>query len=100
MWIKRSFFNDERRDKNEIGENSNLLSGQQVRILLARSFYSNDDILLFDDLFSVWDINVGLMIFIKGIKEFLKDKTRIFVNNSLQYLQFMDKILLFWKRRN
>ena len=63
MWIKRRFFNDERRDKNEIGENdSNLLSGQQVRILLARSFYSNDDILLFDDLFSVLDINVGLMI--------------------------------------
>ena len=92
--LKEDFFMMEGGDKNEIGENgSNLSSGQKARISLARSFYSNDDIFLFDDLFNVLDINVGLLIFKKGIKEFLKDKTRIFVNNSLQYLHFMDKIL-------
>ena len=63
-------------DKNEIGENgSNLSSGQKARISIARGFYSNDDILLFDDLFNVLDINVGLVIFEKGIKDYLKDKT-------------------------
>ena len=98
MSIKRRFLMMEGGDKNEIGENgSNLSSGQKARISIARGFYSNDDILLFDDLFSVLDINVGLMIFEKGIKDYLKDKTRLFITNSFQYLQFMDKIVYFEK---
>ena len=96
--LKEDFLMMEGGDKNEIGENgSNLSSGQKARISIARGFYSNDDILLFDDLFSVLDINVGLMIFEKGIKDYLKDKTRLFITNSFQYLQFMDKIVYFEK---
>ena len=41
--------------KNEIGENEiNLSSAQKVRILLASCLYSNDDILLFNDLIIVY----------------------------------------------
>ena len=85
-------------DNNEIGESGyNLSSGQKSRISIARGFYSNDDILLFDDIFNVLDINIGLLIFQKGIKEYLKDKTRLIVTNSLQYLQLTDKIIYFEK---
>ncbi len=84
-------------DSTEIGEKGiNLSGGQKQRISLARSVYVNADIYLLDDPLSAVDAHVGKDIFdnIIGPNGLLKDKTRVFVTNSLSFLPQVDEIIL------
>ena len=84
-------------DKTEIGEKGiNLSGGQKQRISLARAVYANKDIYMLDDPLSAVDSHVGKHIFdnVIGPKGLLKDKTRIFVTNSLSFLPQVDEIIM------
>lgn len=84
-------------DATEIGEKGiNLSGGQKQRISLARSLYSNADIYLLDDPLSAVDSHVGKHIFdqVIGPNGLLKEKTRIFVTNSLGFLPQVDDIIV------
>lgn len=84
-------------DLTEIGEKGiNLSGGQKQRISLARSLYSNCDIYFFDDPLSAVDSHVGKDLFdhVIGPYGLLKDKTRIFVTNSLSFLPKVDRIIM------
>lgn len=84
-------------DRTEIGEKGiNLSGGQKQRISLARSVYSDADIYLLDDPLSAVDSHVGKSIFDKiiGPEGLLKNKTRLFVTNSLNFLPQSDEIIM------
>ena len=85
------------RDETEIGEKGiNLSGGQKQRISLARAVYSNADIYLLDDPLSAVDAHVGKHIFdqVIGPNGILRNKTRLFVTNSLSFLPQVDQILM------
>ena len=80
-------------DLTEIGEKGvNLSGGQKARIAIARALYSDKDIYLFDDPISSLDSNIGMKIIKNCIIDYLKDKTRILVTHSLQYISYADRI--------
>ena len=82
-------------DLTEIGERGiNLSGGQKVRLTLARALYQDSDIYLFDDILSALDSKIGDKIMKNCIVRYLKDKTRLFVTHSLDYLNLMDRIIL------
>ena len=84
----------EGKDLTEIGEKGiNLSGGQKMRISLARAIYNDPDIYLFDNPLSSLDANIGKKIMENCILKFLKGKTRIFVTNTLNYLENMDRII-------
>ena len=64
---------------------------------MARSLYSNADIYLLDDTLSAVDSHVGKSIFdsVIGPNGMLKEKTRLFVTNSLNFLPQVDEIVMF-----
>ena len=74
----------------------NLSGGQKARVSLARSLYSNADIYMLDDPLSAVDSQVGKSIFdmVIGPNSMLKDKTRLFVTNSLNFLPQVDEIIM------
>ncbi len=83
-------------DLTEIGEKGiNLSGGQKQRLNLARALYSGADLYLLDDSLSAVDALVGQHIFnaVIGPHGLLKDKTRLFVTNSLNFLQQADQIV-------
>lgn len=61
---------------------------------MARALYSEADIYLFDDPLSAVDPQVASDIFLKCIKEFLKDKLVVLVTHQLQFLKTCEKILV------
>ncbi|KAL7069858.1 hypothetical protein ACQ4LE_010986 [Meloidogyne hapla] len=71
-----------------------LSGGQRSRIALARAFYSNRDIYLFDEVFSAIDKPVAEKIFNSGIKEFLATKTRLLVTDNSEFLSQCDRVFL------
>ncbi|KAF5286380.1 hypothetical protein FQR65_LT12631 [Abscondita terminalis] len=82
-------------DNTLIGRRGASLSGgQKARVNLARAIYKEADIYLLDDPLSALDANVGKHIFYKCIKEFLMDKTVILVTHQLQYLKYVDRIVV------
>ena len=84
-------------DNTEIGEKGiNLSGGQKQRISLARSVYASANIYLLDDPLSAVDSHVGKSIFdqVIGPNGLLKDKTRLFVTNSLSFLPQTDEIFM------
>ena len=83
-------------DLAEIGERGiNLSGGQKARVALARAIYKNNrDLYLFDGILSAVDAEVGQHIFQNCFLEYLKDKTKILVTHSSQYLQHFDKIVI------
>lgn len=84
-------------DRTEIGEKGiNLSGGQKQRISLARAVYAKADIYMLDDPLSAVDSHVGKHIFdhVIGPDGLLKNKTRLFVTNSLSFLPQMDRILM------
>ncbi|CAG5100511.1 Oidioi.mRNA.OKI2018_I69.XSR.g17031.t1.cds [Oikopleura dioica] len=84
-------------DSTEIGERGiNLSGGQKQRVSIARAVYSEADIYLFDDPLSAVDAHVGRRIFDKvlGPEGYLKNKTRLFVTHSTQYLPNCDRIIV------
>nr|QNH67878.1 ATP-binding cassette transporter subfamily C member 1 X2 [Brachionus rotundiformis] len=84
-------------DMTEIGEKGiNLSGGQKQRISLARCVYADCDIYLLDDCLSAVDAHVGKHIYdnVIGSNGLLKEKTRIFVTNSLTFLPNSNEIFL------
>ena len=82
-------------DYTIISEKGTTLSGgQKSRISLARALYSNKEIYLFDDPISSLDNNIANRIMENCIISELKDKTRLLITHSLDYLKKADRILL------
>ena len=85
------------RDMTDVGEKGTTLSGgQKQRLSLARAIYTDSDIYFFDNTLSAVDSYVSRKIFnrVIGPNGLLKDKLRIFVTNTGQYLSYCDKIYL------
>ncbi|TPX44411.1 hypothetical protein SeLEV6574_g04522 [Synchytrium endobioticum] len=83
-------------DLTEIGERGiNLSGGQKARVALARAVYARADIYLLDDTLSAVDAHVGRHIFtsVLGPDGLLKDKARIFVTHSIQFLPECDVVM-------
>ncbi|XP_070560016.1 ATP-binding cassette sub-family C member 9-like [Ptychodera flava] len=84
-------------DMTEIGEKGiNLSGGQKQRISVARSIYSNSDIVILDDPLSALDVHVGKQLFQEGIIKLLigANRTVVLVTHQLQYLQHADKVIV------
>ncbi|KAL4641040.1 canalicular multispecific organic anion transporter 1 [Arapaima gigas] len=84
-------------DLTEIGEKGiNLSGGQKQRVSLARAAYSSADIYLLDDPLSAVDSHVGRHLFEKvvGPRGLLKDKTRILVTHGVNFLPYVDEIVV------
>ncbi|KAF5273653.1 hypothetical protein FQR65_LT04653 [Abscondita terminalis] len=82
-------------DKTIVGEKGASLSGgQKARINLARAIYRDADIYLLDDPLSAVDTHVGKHIFEECIRTVLKDKTVILITHQLQYLKYMDHMIV------
>ena len=75
-------------DRTEVGEKGVTISGgQKQRIALARAAYSEADVVVFDDPLSAMDAHVGSEVFNNCFLKLMKDKTRIFMTNQLQYVE-------------
>lgn len=75
-----------------IGESGALVSGgQRQRIGLARSFYFDREILIFDEVTSALDDKTEekVMNYLKGLK---RDKTIIFITHKEKLLDFCDRV--------
>eukprot|EP00826_Nyctotherus_ovalis_P049466 TRINITY_DN5988_c0_g6_i1.p1 TRINITY_DN5988_c0_g6~~TRINITY_DN5988_c0_g6_i1.p1 ORF type:complete len:864 (+),score=232.55 TRINITY_DN5988_c0_g6_i1:704-3295(+) len=82
-------------DQTLIGSRGiNLSGGQRQRVALARALYSNGDIFLFDDSLCQLDPAVASNIFRKVFKEYLKDKTRIFVTSNISWLPEVSRVII------
>ena len=83
-------------DLTEIGERGvNLSGGQKARISLARSVYSDADVILLDDPLSAVDVHVGKHLMDNCIcGPLLKNKTRILVTHQTQFLSACDSIVV------
>lgn len=71
----------------------NVSGGQRSRINLARCFYEDSDIYIFDDPFSALDMTVSCRIIEEALIKKLKGKTRIIITHSVQYLKYADTII-------
>jgi len=72
----------------------NLSGGQKTRLAIARAFYADTDIYLFDDPISALDVHVGKTVMEDGILSFLKGKTRIIATHALAYLPYFDFVII------
>lgn len=82
-------------DNTQIGEKGiNLSGGQKSRIGIARAVYADKELYLLDDPLSALDSNVKHQIFQKVILGDLKNKTRILVTHSVDFLHLCDKIVI------
>eukprot|EP00164_Ancoracysta_twista_P003660 GFYU01004901.1.p1 GENE.GFYU01004901.1~~GFYU01004901.1.p1 ORF type:complete len:1550 (+),score=481.01 GFYU01004901.1:223-4872(+) len=87
-------------DLTEIGEKGiNLSGGQKQRVSIARAVYQNRDVYLLDDILSAVDAHVGKSIYKNCISGILKNKTRVLVTHSVQFLTNADKIIVMDKGR-
>ena len=87
-------------DQIEIGTNgANLSGGQKSRINLARCVYKEADIYLFDDPISSVDAIVYNKILKNLMKNFLENKTVIFVSNDIKYMNYFDKVIFVQKEK-
>ena len=68
-----------------------LSSGQKQRISIARSFYSDRKVLIFDEATNALDVNTEESL-IDSIKNLSSDITIIFVTHRLSTLSFCDRI--------
>ncbi|XP_043913166.1 multidrug resistance-associated protein 5-like [Protopterus annectens] len=82
------------KDMTEIRDQGSTLSrGQRHRISLARTLYSDQDIILLDDPLSAVDVHVGAHLFNNAIKKCLRGKTVLLVTNQLQHLVECDEVI-------
>lgn len=82
-------------DRTIIGERGASLSGgQRARVGLARACYRKAAIYLLDDPLSAVDTHVSKHLFEQCLRDFLKEKTVILVTHQLQFLQYVDQIVI------
>lgn len=85
------------KDKDEMLVNNNganLSGGQVVRLELARSIYSNPDIILMDNVLNSLDINIKENIIENLVLNYWNNKTRIIVTSDKSLIEKADKIIL------
>lgn len=81
-------------DKTEIGERGiNLSGGQKARICLARTVYTNRDIILLDDVLSAVDSKVGQHIMQQCVHGLLAGKTRILATHQLSLIGSASQVI-------
>ena len=61
---------------------------------LARAVYSDRSLVLLDDPLSALDANVKKSIFEKVMLDHLKDKTRVLVTHAVDFLRFVDRVIV------
>lgn len=82
-------------DRSIVGERGQSLSGgQKARIGLARACYRKASIYLLDDPLSAVDTHVSKHLFDQCLRDFLKDNIVILVTHQLQFLQYVDQIVI------
>ncbi|GAA6060372.1 hypothetical protein JCM10212_004556 [Sporobolomyces blumeae] len=82
-------------DLTEVGEKGVVLSGgQRQRISIARTLYTDSEIILLDDPLSAVDAHVGAHIFDEAITGVLRGKTRILVTHAVHVLPKADSIVV------
>lgn len=82
-------------DRTVVGERGASLSGgQRARVGLARACYRKAAIYLLDDPLSAVDTHVSKHLFEQCLRDFLKEKTVILVTHQLQFLQYVDQIVI------
>eukprot|EP00897_Mesotaenium_endlicherianum_P010190 jgi/Mesen1/919/ME000117S00078 len=82
-------------DLTEVYERgANLSGGQKQRLSIARAVYADADVYIFDDPLSALDAQVTKQVFDNCIRKTLSGKTRLLVMNQLQYLSFVDHVVL------
>lgn len=80
------------KEKTIIGENGKTLSGGQIqRMGIARAFYKNSSILIFDESTNSLDLDTEKE-FMSILKEIKRSKTIIFITHKLELLDNCDKI--------
>lgn len=62
---------------------------------MARAVYANRDIIMTDDPISALDADVRKKVFEQVFLGILKNKTRIFVTHSIDFLHLTDRICVF-----
>lgn len=83
-------------DKTVVGERGQSLSGgQKARVGLARTCYRRAAIYLLDDPLSAVDTHVGKHLFEQCLRDYLKSSIVILVTHQLQFLQYVDQIVIF-----
>lgn len=82
-------------DETLVGDRGATLSGgQRARLSLARTIYSNSNIVLLDDPLSAVDPEVANHIFNHCIKGLLKGKIVVLVTHQVQFISQADKIMV------
>lgn len=82
-------------DRTIVGERGASLSGgQRARVGLARACYRKAAVYLLDDPLSAVDTHVSKHLFDQCLRDFLKEKTVILVTHQLQFLQYVDQIII------
>lgn len=82
-------------DRTVVGERGASLSGgQKARIGLARACYRKAAVYLLDDPLSAVDTHVSKHLFEQCLRDFLKNNTVILVTHQLQFLQYVDQIII------
>lgn len=82
-------------DRTVVGERGASLSGgQKARIGLARACYRKAAVYLLDDPLSAVDTHVSKHLFEQCLRDFLKNSTVVLVTHQLQFLQYVDQIII------
>ena len=81
------------KENSSVGELGNKLSGgQKQRIGLARCFYDDSDIIVFDESLNAIDDNMKNVL-IKNIFNFFAEKTIIFVLHDKSFMHVFDRVI-------
>ena len=81
------------KENSSVGELGNKLSGgQKQRIGLARCFYDDSDIIVFDESLNAIDDNMKKVL-IKNIFNFFAEKTIIFVLHDKSFMHVFDRVI-------
>ncbi len=82
-------------------QGANLSGGQRSRIALARAVYQQKQCYLLDDVLSSVDKRVGRHVFqrVFGRDGLLRQKTRIFVTHTRDFLEFVDQVIVLEGRK-
>ena len=78
--------------KESLGEQGSKISGGQIqRISLARSFYKDSQIYIFDEATNSLDNNTETKI-LNTVQKITKNKTLIIISHKIASLDFCDKV--------
>ncbi|KAI6210597.1 ABC transporter, ATP-binding protein [Aphelenchoides besseyi] len=81
-------------EMSEVGERGAALSGgQKARLSLARCFFSNREIYLFDDALNAINKKIADEIFDDGIGDLLSNKTVLLVTSNPEHLSKCDRVV-------